>query len=657
MREITFRGFILASLLTVILTAANVYLALKVGLTFNASIPAAIMSIAILRFCKDVSIREHCTVQTFTSAAGTLSSLVFIIPAFLMIGYWQKMPVLETMIICIGGGVLGIMFSIPLRRTLVQKSKLPFPEGVACALILEAGNTDESDQEHQVSAKPIVSGIIWAVLFSLFSNAFAIFSTGMSAFFMMGGRLYGVAADYSCALLGAGYLVGFRVGISILVGLVLVWCLILPYLSAGFVISPDQSLYDVAMGIWRSDVRVIGAGFIAVAAVWSIVELLPSLMQSIKTTRHNQQNMQFSMRIKRTEQDLPLPVILGFIVFSFVLIFGLLYQFSQAAGLHVHMNALIGLSVVCALFVMVLGFFVSSAAGYMAGLVGSSTSPISGVGIIAMLLSAIVVSVALPHLFQVSADEKRFAMGLSLLLTSFVLAIATIANDNLQDLKTGQIVGATPWRQEIALVFGVIVGAMVIPWVIDLVYQAYGFIGATLPHAGMDPKQALAAPQATLMATMVQHIVQGANEKWQALLFGIGLAIVIKLFDILVLARFNQIRLSLLAVAISVYLPMNIALVLFFGTLLSFLAKSHAERRCAGDDKKLESSLQRGTLFASGLIVGETILGVLLAAVIVVTNNASPLVLVGQSFAPMAHVLGYLAFILVAWRLVRQAKR
>ncbi|HCR1519995.1 TPA: oligopeptide transporter, OPT family [Pseudomonas aeruginosa] len=655
--ELTLRGLILGALITVVFTASNVYLGLKVGLTFASSIPAAVISMAVLRYFSGANILENNMVQTQASAAGTLSSIIFILPGLLMIGYWSGFPFWQTAAICSIGGILGVLYTIPLRRVMVVQSELPYPEGVAAAEILRVGSDGAEDEEDARAPRAagnapglydILGGGLVAALFSLWSSGFKVLAEGFSVWLSAGQAAFRLSTGFSLALVGAGYLMGITAGIAILIGVVISWGVAVPLLTVNSVPADGQSLSDLATQLWSSQVRFLGAGTIGVAALWTLATLFKPMVRgvwaSLGAVRGNSQANSL-----RTELDMPAKWILLIAGILLVSLFVVFSHFLGAAAPDMASPQFWSLVAVCVVFAFFFGFLIAAACGYMAGLVGSSSSPISGIGIIAVILvSLLILGFGSIEGGLLDRQNGKLAIALALFTTSVVLAIAAISNDNLQDLKTGYLVGATPWSQQVALIVGCIVGALVIPPVLELLYSAYGFTGA-LPREGMDPGQALAAPQATLMTAIASGIFHDALN-WNMILIGVALGIALILVDLL-LRRTGKACLPVLAVGLGIYLPPTIGMTLVVGALISWLLENALKKRAAAagvdEEAYAEEPKRRGVLLASGLIVGESLMGILLAGVIGATGEDAPLALAGAGFAGIAQWLGLVVFVAI----------
>ncbi|MBK4161722.1 OPT family oligopeptide transporter [Corynebacterium macginleyi] len=624
--ELTLRGVIIGGLITLIFTAANVYLGLKVGLTFATSIPAAVISMAVLRRFAGHNIKENNIVQTIASAAGTLSAIIFVLPGLVMVGYWQGFGFFATAGVCMIGGVLGVMYSIPLRRALVTGSNLPYPEGVAAAEVLRVGDGNGDGASHGENAK----GLRVIVVGGLISAAMALLSSMKAAaaevftYFKLGAGATTLGASLSTALIGVGHLVGLQVGIAMLVGVVISYFILLPIRTVGDV-GPAAALADVVDATFANDIRFIGVGTMAIAAMWTLIKIAGPITVGIRQSLASSRTRKSGGTVDVTERDIPFPYVATTIVVLMVPIALLLWDFVQGTDIHDHMLVLITVSV---LFTLLVGLIIASVCGYMAGLIGASNSPISSIGVIAVLTASLVIATVT----RGTSAEPLSLVAYTLFTAAIVFGIATISNDNLQDLKTGQLVGATPWKQQVALIIGVVFGSLVIPPVLQLMLTGFGFQG--MEGVGED---ALAAPQAALMSSVASGIFENSLN-WSLIFTGMGIGAVLIIVDECLKKFTANSSLSPLAAGMGMYLPVALTVVIPLGAILGTLYNKWAARQ-----SRPKFAKRMGTLLATGLIVGESLFGVVNAAIIAASGGNSPLeVFSGGTFVT---VFGIVLFI------------
>lgn len=639
MRELTLRAVILGGIITLVFTAANVYLGLKVGLTFATSIPAAVISMAILRRFANHSITENNIVQTIASAAGTLSAIIFVLPGLVMIGFWTGFPYWTTAFVCAIGGILGVTYSIPLRRALVTGSDLPYPEGRAAGEVLKIGDDQGTAEENKSGLKAILVGSIASAGFALLAALKGV-AGSLSTYFKVGAGATTVSGSLSLALIGVGHLVGMSVGIAMIVGLIISFGVLLPLKTSGMVdgLHGSAALADIVDTSFSSEIRFIGAGTMAVAAVWTLLKIIGPVVKGIKDSLTSARLRQSGAQVDITERDIPFPVVAGVTLASMLPVGILLFLFVQDTDIVHHTWGLIILSIV---YVLLVGLIVASICGYMAGLIGASNSPISGVGIIVVLSAALLIKAVTGN---ESDSHPEALVAYTLFTAAVVFGIATISNDNLQDLKTGQIVGATPWKQQVALIIGVIFGSAIIPPILQLMMTSFGFVGA--PGAGPD---ALAAPQAALLSSVANGIF-GDSLDWSLIglgaLIGVGVIIVDE-----ILRKTSRFSLPALAVGMGMYLPISLTLIIPMGALLGMFYNNWAEKQ-----RSPEYSKRMGLLIATGLIVGESLFGVLNAGIIAAAGDGEALAIFPESWATAANWLGpilFVVFVLGCYRYVQ----
>ena len=631
--ELTLRGVLLGGLITLLFTAAKVYLGLKIGLTFATSIPAAVISMAVLRAFRDSSILENNIVQTVASAAGTLAAIIFVLPGLVMIGWWQGFPFVTTAAITATGGVLGVMFSVPLRRALVVDTDLPYPEGRAAAEVLTVGEQSRhGGAESARGLSAIVASTVASAAFALLTQT-RLVAAEAAMFFRAGAGATGVSAGLSFALLGAGHLIGLSAGMAILLGVVVGWWVVLPILTAAAPQAGDVAAW--ANAVFRSDVRFFGAGVIGVAAIWTLLRIARPVLSGLRASLGAARGAGVALE----ERDLPFGVVVAVTLAMLVPIAVLLHAVVTGGPLAGHEWALVIGSL---LFVLVIGLVIAAVCGYMAGLIGASNSPVSGIGILAVLAAATL----LVGMFgrDGGAAQTQALVAYALIVTGIVFGVATISNDNLQDLKTGQLVGATPWKQQVALVIGVCFGSLVVPPVMQLLYTSFGFAG--MPGAGPN---ALAAPQAALISALAQGVL-GGDLNWTMIGWGAlagGVAVVLDE----ALGRAGRLRLPPLGVGLGIYLPMSATLTVVVGAVVGHLYDRAAERR-----PDAEGAKRLGVLTATGMIVGESLWNVVFAGIVYESGSDAPLALV-DGFATPALVGGTSLFAAVAGWLYRRTRR
>jgi len=661
-KELTVRGLIIGVFITLIFTAANVYFGLKAGLTFSTSIPAAVISMAILRAFRDATVQENNIVQTVASAAGTLSSIIFVLPGLIMIGWWTGFPFWISFLICALGGILGVMYSIPLRRALVTNSDLPYPEGVACAEVLKVGSS--GDKEHADDVEHGRAGLRAVLWGSIVSAVFAvivatqIFAADLAQTFRFGKRAGVSGYDFSLsfALLAIGHLCGIAVGIAMLIGALIGWGWGVPHYSqmaADMVSSGAQVPKAVAAALssgevgrlgtatWSNYVRFVGAGAIGVSAIWTLLKLIQpvitGLAGAMAANRARKAGKADTLPI--TERDIPIGIVGMVTLLCMIPIAWVLGVFANQSGLGAHLWTFVIGGVV---YVVLMSFFVSAVCGYMAGLIGSSNSPLSGIGILVVIGAALLLK---PY---ASPELGKALTAFALFTTAVIFNVAAIANNNLQDLKTGQLVDATPWKQQVALIIGVIAGAFVIPPVLDLVNRAYGFVGA--PGAELRPNP-LPAPQAGLISSLGQGVL-ARNIDWNLILTGAYIGVGIIVLNEILSRTTKRYSVPPLAVGLGIYLPTQSTLMIVVGTIVGYIFDRAADRTARPEPTK-----QLGVLLASGLIVGESILGVVISAIVVFSGRAAPLALVGPAYEKAGIAIGGLAFAIIGFVLYRWTLR
>ena len=580
--EITLKAFFLSIFLSIILSSAMVYLGLYAGMTISASIPAAIMSMGILRLFKNSNILENNIVQTAASAGESLAAgVIFTLPALLLIGYWDTISYWEVTKIAMVGGILGALFTVPLRRALILKAQLRFPEGVATAAVLKTGHETDAKKSQQslkiIGISALVGGFV-----KLGELAFSVWSSALGGAVAIKGAIFGMGASLSPSLFSVGYIVGRNIGILAFTGGLISWAVAIPIYSYLYGFEGDN-YFESANIIWNAKIRYLGVGAMVVGGIWSVIQLAKPLIESIqlslKTLQENSDN------ISLEERDLPINyvfiAILAMLVPISLTYFGIIGSWSSA--------------VILSFVMLIFGFLFSAVAAYMAGVVGSSNNPISGVTIATILFSSLLII----SFFDIDSSKGAAA---AILIGAVVCCAAAIGGDNLQDLKTGNIVGATPWKQQLMQLVGVVSAALTLGIVLTLLHEAYGIGSSDLP-----------APQAVLMTNVANGVFQG-NLEWGMIYAGAILGIVIIMIDQYQAFRKADFRVPILAVAIGIYLPIELTLPIFIGGMLNHFASKTAS----------EEGKNNGLLIASGLITGEALMAIFIAVPLFFDKNYWP---------------------------------
>ncbi len=595
-RELTWRAILLGGALTFIFAAANVYFGLRVGLTFSTALPAAVISMALLRSFPDNTLVENNITQTICSAAGAVATIIFVLPGLVMVGWWQDFPYWTTVAVCSVGGIMGVMMSVPLRRALVVNSPLPYPEGIAGAEVLKVGAaTAEGAAESRFGLRTMILGGGLAAAMALLSSL-GLAAAEVARNFRIGASATGFGSTTSLGLVAIGHLIGIAAGLALLVGTLIAWGVLMPIMTFG----TSGPVDEVVATVFSEQVRFIGAGAIAVAAIWTLLKLVKPIAAGLAGVAAAQRARRDGAVLELTERDLPGPIVYGVTLLALVPIGWMLWSFVQGGPLAENFGVALAATLV---FVLVIGAVVAAVTGYMAGLVGTSNSPVSGVGILSIIIAAVMVAALFPG--EHSAAETRALVAFALFATAFVFGIALVSNDNLQDLKTGQLVGSTPWKQQLALIIGIVCGSLVIPPVLNMLNGSLGFAGA--PNAGPG---ALPAPQASLISGLAQGVL-GGTLRWDLLGIGGGIiAAVIAIDEWLGLRAAGRgargMRLPPLAVAMGMYLPVVLIFSAVIGAFIGHAWDRRADRQANTDLLK-----RSGVLLATGMVVGDSLFGLL----------------------------------------------
>jgi putative OPT family oligopeptide transporter len=645
--EITFKAVVIGIILTIVLAAANAYLGLKVGQTISASIPAAIISMSVLRFFRRSNVLENVMVQTMASVGEALiAGVTFILPALVILHTWDHFYYWQTVIIALLGGTLGVLFTIPLRRALLTDPTLRYPEGVAISNVFKASMTKEKADVKILSLGGLVGGLI-----AFFQTGFEVLTDHFYYWVKTSSTIFGFGLGLSPALIAAGYIVGINVSISILVGVVIGWIIGIPAITMMVGLPDTGSATDIAITIWRAHTRYIGVGTMIIGGLWTLVTLFKpianSLAASIVSLKSAKQNG--APTAIRTERDIPISYVFGGALLLLIPIFILIYSSIIPADSNISQHFRAVLAGFGTIYILIAGFIFCSIASYFAGLIGSTNTPGSGLLVSALLILCLI----LLGLFTMNGGmDGRETLGVILGVgcTVVIGAGVVIANDTMQDLKVGEVVGATPWKQQVMLILGTIVAAFVMPPILELLYQAYG-IGGAFPRPGMNPAQMLAAPQAGLMAAVAQGVYTH-QLPWLEIGFGAFIAVICIFIDEFLKRRGT--RLPVLAVGVGIYLPLDASIPVIIGGVLSYIIQLRLYKRypvsVAGSENKIAPHKHRGLLLACGIVAGASVMGVILAIPFALKQSSDALKIMPDQYESLAGILGLVVtFILCAW--------
>ena len=589
--EITFKAIILGIILSMVLAGANAYLGLFAGMTVSASIPAAVISMGILSLFQKSNILENNIVQTAASAGESLAAgVIFTIPALILLGYWDSFNYWEVAKIAGIGGIIGVLFTVPLRRALIIEAKLQYPEGIATSEVLKAGEESKSNNKNNSKdgLKIIGTATLVGAIMKFASQALSMWSSSIEWTFVLilerfgkvlGKPIFGIGIDLSPALISVGYIVGRNIGILVFSGGLISWFIAIPIYSA--INGYNGEPMNEAWNIWNTQIRYLGVGAMVTGGIWSLIKLIKPLISGIKSSIKSINNDNNSETLIH-EQDFPINYVALALI---ILLFPLFLLYFDIIGS-------IKIAILLSLIMLIFGFLFSAVAAYMAGIVGSSNNPVSGVTIATILFS----SLLLAGILGTGTTEGAAA---AIMVGAVVCCAAAIGGDNLQDLKTGHILGATPWKQQIMQIIGTISSAIVLGLVLDILHTAYTIGSKTL-----------SAPQATLMKSVSEGVFTG-NLPWNMIIFGALIGIFIICLDRYQESKKSKFRIPVLAVAVGIYLPIELTVPIFIGGIINHLGK------------KSNSSLfmeKKGLLLSSGLITGEALMGIFVAIPIFITG-------------------------------------
>ena len=580
-RELTPLVLVLGVLLSLVMGAANVYVGLKAGMTVSASIPAAVMAMLVLRVVlRRGSVLQANQVQTCASAGESLAAgIIFTVPALVLAGAWSDFDYLTTTAIAVGGGLLGVLFMIPMRRVFItDNSELPYPEGLACAAVLEAGDGRSGSS----GAGALLGGGLLGILFKVGIDGLGLIATTVERAFATGSRVLYLGADASPLLVAVGFIVRLNVALLVFLGGALSWIVALPLLDAGTALASSSPL-DAAWELWSSQVRFIGVGAMVLGGVVSIVQVRSGLVEAVRVLR---ERLRGEANGADEDRDLPTGLLLGVGGISIALVAWVYWTFTGDAAI----------TALLAVVMVLLAFFMTAVASYIVGLVGNSNSPVSGMTITAVLVAGVLLTL-------VGYREGTEALAAILGVAAVVCCVACTAGDVCNDLKTGQLVGATPRRQQLMQVLGVVTAALVLAPVLQVLHEGTeGGIGG--PN--------LAAPQAQLFKSIAEGFTGGAALPWDMVGLGAGLGALVLALDRVLAARGSAFRLHLMPLAVGMYLPFGLGTPILLGGIMA-----HLLTRGSASEAEADRRVHGGVLFGSGVIAGESLTAVLLAVLAV----------------------------------------
>ncbi len=632
------------------LAAANAFLGLKVGTTVSASIPAAVISMGILRFFRNANVLENTMVQIMASVGEALTAgIAFILPALIILRVWEGFNYWQTVVTGLLGGGLGVLFTIPLRRALLQDKTLRFPEAVAIGNVLKA-----STQREDGDLRSLTFGGLVGAAIALFQSGFQILTDSFQFWIKTPTIVFGFGLGLSPALIAAGYIVGVNVALSLLVGILLGWLGGVPVLSYIYgTTALDANV--AALDIWRDYIRYMGVGTMLIGGLWTLCTLFNPVISSMAASFSSLRAIRLGKKIEtlRTERDIPIHYVFMGAALLLIPIFFLIAHTIIPADSSITTTFRYFLSGFSTLYILFGGFIFCSIMAYFAGLVGSTNSPVSGLLVCALL----VVSLIFMSFFNFfggidPAVAENIGVVAAIGCMVIIGAALSISNDTMQDLKVGHIIGATPWKQQVMLVLGVVVSAFVIPPILQLLFNAYG-IGGVFPRPNMNPAQMLAAPQAGLMATVAKGAFSHQLQ-WGMISVGAAIAFFSIIADEILKKRYGT-RLPVLAVGLGIYLPLESSMPVVIGGLLSYivgnrLTKLYAHERLPKQEAKMQPHRHRGLLLTCGIVAGASLMGVILAIPFALTESADALRIMPEAYMGFAGVLSiFVTAMLCVW--------
>lgn len=648
--ESTLKAILISIFLTIILAASNTYLALKIGILPSASIPAAILAMGILRLFKNSNILEINLIQTTASAGqAVVGGIVYTAPSLIMIHYWKNFPYWQCVILSFLGGTLGVLFSIPIRKRLVSDPKLPFPEGKAIVAVLQAS------EKGNVNLRKIITGGGIGALIDLFQSGFKILAEDFQYWVVKGQSVFGFASGFSAAMIGTGYLIGINIGASLLIGGILGWIVGMPVLSNFFGIPNAGPPIEIAMNFWNANLRYISIGAMIFAGLFSLmIYVKPFLFKCILLLKSSCLKHKREKKSHKVVDDLPFYIVFMGIFLSLASLFVFFIQIFNLDLLHVTSSQALFIIVFFLLFILVFGFIFSAISGYFSGLLGVSGSPGSGIIVFGALIVALLFKSYLHLGLTISFTDatQLQAEAIIIIITSILACIAAISCDNIQDLKVGYMVGATPWKQQVMLLFGILIVSIVTPYIMQVLLDVYGIVGELNQH--VDQSQVLSAPPAAMIASLVEAIFEDTIS-W--MLIGAGALFILIIIILNYFLNCNRFKFSILAIATGMYLPLTVTIPLFIGSALSETIKQKLNKDETLSTYEKETKAQSGFLIASGMLCGATLMQVVLASIFAACHNSNVLNIMPKNMTDISFSLSIITMIILFYWIYRDTTR
>jgi len=633
--EVTVKAVVIGIILAIIFTMSSLYIGLKFARTVAASIPAALLSLMIFKAFKKTNILENVVVQTIASAGENVAAMAaFCVTAIVLSGYWQEFKYLETMLILGLGGILGVFMSIPLRNIMIVKEKMPYPEGVAVAEILISGGSKG------YATKLLLQGSFISALITLAQSGFKIGSDFVMYGFRSFGSVFGVSVALSPLSLGAGYIIGVSSGAIMLIGAVVANFIVLPYLGLNSSEIVSTEVVPLLITLQKQYLRYVAVGVMMIGSLWSVITILPTIKKAV-ILGISSTHMVSSPRL-RIEKDLPVFWVVTGIFLVSILIW--IFFYCNLSNTNFSFGYKFIISGFFTLAVIIIGFVMSSVASQLVGVLGTTSLPASGLCLTTIILFVSFISPVLAAEGSSPIIDATI-IGMTLMFTSVIGSVLILSGDNMQDLKTGYLIGSTPWKQQLVLLIGVIVSVVTTPFVLQTMFEAYG-IGDILPCPDMDPAKVLSAPQAMLISSVTKGLLVG-QLPWSMVNFGIGIGIIIIIIDLLLSKSFANLRLPIMTFAAGFYLPMGISVAFFFGGLLRYLVSK---------DKNSKDAQENGVMIASGFIAGEAIMGALLSIPFALYKDTNILAIPTGFSSFSQDLIGIIVFVISAWLFWKIAK-